>query len=84
MWQVLIVEDDPLMRDFFAASIARRSELALAVLFLLHPLYGWTALGGCLLLVPFGWAVTAGFACLVLGLVLHWRRLQHDRVAAGG
>lgn len=30
MWQVLIVEDDPLMRDFFAASIARRSELGLA------------------------------------------------------
>ena len=30
MWQVLIVEDDPLMRDFFAASIARRSELVLA------------------------------------------------------
>ncbi len=40
--------------------------------------------GGCLLLVPFGWAVTAGFACLVVGLGLHWRRLQHDRLAAGG
>lgn len=30
MWLVLIVEDDPQMRDFFAASIKRSGELALA------------------------------------------------------
>lgn len=30
MWQVLIVEDDPQMRDFFAASVARCASLALA------------------------------------------------------
>ena len=30
MWQVLIVEDDPQMRDFFAASIARSASLSLA------------------------------------------------------
>ncbi|MDB5900124.1 MAG: DNA-binding response regulator [Ramlibacter sp.] len=30
MWQVLIVEDDAEMRDFFAASIAASSELAVA------------------------------------------------------
>ncbi len=30
MWLVLIVEDDPQMRDFFAASVSRSSELALA------------------------------------------------------
>jgi len=30
MWLILIVEDDPHMRDFFAASVARSSELALA------------------------------------------------------
>lgn len=30
MWQVLIVEDDSQMRDFFAASVSRRGELALA------------------------------------------------------
>lgn len=30
IWQVLIVEDDVLTRDFFAASVARHPELALA------------------------------------------------------
>ena len=30
MWLVLIVEDDPRMRDFFAASVSRSGELALA------------------------------------------------------
>ena len=30
MWQVLIVEDDPQMRDFFAASIVRSASLSLA------------------------------------------------------
>jgi len=30
MWQVLIVEDDPQTREFFAASVARSAELALA------------------------------------------------------
>ena len=30
MWLILIVEDDPRMRDFFAASVARSGELALA------------------------------------------------------
>ena len=30
MWLILIVEDDPHLRDFFAASVARSSELALA------------------------------------------------------
>ncbi|MCJ0761994.1 response regulator transcription factor [Variovorax terrae] len=30
VWRVLIVEDDPLMRDFFAASVARHPELTLA------------------------------------------------------
>lgn len=30
MWQVLIVEDDPQMRDFFAASVTRCASLALA------------------------------------------------------
>ena len=30
MWQVLIVEDDPQTREFFAASVARSTELALA------------------------------------------------------
>ncbi len=30
MWKVLVVEDDPQMRDFFAASVARNAQLALA------------------------------------------------------
>ena len=30
MWQVLVIEDDPQMRDFFAASVQRSGELALA------------------------------------------------------
>ncbi|MGE3347513.1 MAG: response regulator [Ramlibacter sp.] len=30
MWQVLIVEDDPHMRDYFAASVSRSESLALA------------------------------------------------------
>ena len=30
MWLVLIVEDDPQMRDFFGASIKRSGDLALA------------------------------------------------------
>lgn len=30
MWQVLIVEDDPQTREFFAASVARSAKLALA------------------------------------------------------
>lgn len=30
MWQVLVIEDDPQMRDFFAASVQRNAELALA------------------------------------------------------
>lgn len=30
MWRVLIVEDDPQTREFFAASVARSAELALA------------------------------------------------------
>ncbi len=30
MWRVLIVEDDPQTRDFFAASVSRSTELALA------------------------------------------------------
>lgn len=30
MWQVLIVEDDPPMREFFAASVQRNPQLALA------------------------------------------------------
>lgn len=30
MWQVLIVEDDPQMRDFFAASVSRSDSLAVA------------------------------------------------------
>ena len=30
MWRVLIVEDDALMRDFFAASVQRCPELVLA------------------------------------------------------
>jgi DNA-binding NarL/FixJ family response regulator len=30
MWLILVVEDDPHMRDFFAASVTRSSELALA------------------------------------------------------
>lgn len=29
VWRVLIVEDDPLMRDFFAGSVARSDQLAL-------------------------------------------------------
>lgn len=29
MWRVLIVEDDPLMREFFAASVGRSDQLAL-------------------------------------------------------
>ena len=29
MWRVLIVEDDPQMREFFAASVLRSDQLAL-------------------------------------------------------
>ncbi len=33
MWQVLIIEDDPQMREFFAASVSRSEELSLAAEF---------------------------------------------------
>ncbi|MBX3656647.1 MAG: response regulator transcription factor [Ramlibacter sp.] len=58
MWQVLIVEDDPHMRDFFAASISRSERLALAAsLGSVSEACGWLDGPGCavdVLLVDLG------------------------------
>jgi len=40
--------------------------------------------GGGFLLLPYGWAISAGFACISVALAVHWRRVRGEAAPAAG